>query len=136
MSCQRNTTSASAILNLKLWRQNFNFNSLRLRMPPCAYAYHTCKQPCAYACAYSYACVVRVNQPLATTTATATKPSLENVTSRNLYYFAIIPIRSTCTMWAKYPGNKFMGTAFKYSSELRHGSVSSFAQKARGWPIF
>ena len=34
-------------------------NSLRLRMPPCAYAYHTCKQPCAYA----YACVVRVNQP-------------------------------------------------------------------------
>ena len=24
-------------------------------MPPCAYAYHTCKQPCAYACAYAYA---------------------------------------------------------------------------------
>ena len=43
---------------------------------------------------------------LATTTATSTKTSLENVTSRNLYYFAIIPIRSTCTMWAKYLGTK------------------------------
>ena len=34
------------------------------------------------------------------TTATATRTSVENVTSRYFYYFAIIPIRSTCTMWA------------------------------------
>ena len=50
---------------------------------------------------------------LATTTTTTTKTSLENVTSRNFYYYTIIPIRSTCTRWAKYPGTKFMGTAFK-----------------------
>ena len=35
-------------------------NALRLRMLPCAYAYRTCEHPCAY----TYACVVRVNQPL------------------------------------------------------------------------
>ena len=46
-------------------------------------------------------------------TATAMKTLLENVTLRNFYYFAIIPIRSTCTMRAKYPGTEFMGTAFK-----------------------
>ena len=33
---------------------------LRLHMSRYAYAYRTCKHPCA--CAYSYACVVRVNQ--------------------------------------------------------------------------
>ena len=33
---------------------------LRLRMSHYAYAYRTCKHPCA--CAYSYPCVVRVNQ--------------------------------------------------------------------------
>ena len=37
------------------------FMLLRLRMSPYAYAYRTCKHPCAYACA----CVVRVNQALA-----------------------------------------------------------------------
>ena len=33
-------------------------------MSPYAYAYRTCKRPCAYACAYVYVCVVRVNQAL------------------------------------------------------------------------
>ena len=33
-------------------------------MSPYAYAYRTCKHPCTYACAYAYACVVRVNQAL------------------------------------------------------------------------
>ena len=37
------------------WRQQI-FMLLRLRMLPYAYAYRTCKHPCAYAC------VVRVNQ--------------------------------------------------------------------------
>ena len=41
------------------------FMLLRLRMSPYAYAYRTCKHPCAYACAYPYACIVRVNQALA-----------------------------------------------------------------------
>ena len=44
---------------------------------------------------------------------TAAKTSLENITSRYFYYIAIIPIRSTCTMWTKYPGAKLIGTAFK-----------------------
>ena len=35
---------------------------LRLRMSAYAYAYRTCKHPCAYA--WAYACVVRVNQAL------------------------------------------------------------------------
>ena len=35
---------------------------LRLRMSRYASAYRTCEHPCACACAYSYACVVRVNQ--------------------------------------------------------------------------
>ena len=38
---------------------------LRLRMSPYAYAYRTCKHPCAYA----YACVVRVNQTYGTSLA-------------------------------------------------------------------
>ena len=38
---------------------------------------------------------------------------LENVTLRNFYYFAIIPIRSTCTPWAEYVGSTFMETEFK-----------------------
>ena len=41
---------------------------LRLRMSPYAYAYRTCKHPCAYA----YACVVRLHQAL------ETKPLVEN----------------------------------------------------------
>ena len=56
--------SASAILALKFWRQNVC--SLRLRVSPCAYAcpyaYRSCKRLCAYAC------VVRVNQPISTST--------------------------------------------------------------------
>ena len=60
----------SAILDLKFWRQNFNI--LRLRMSPCAYAYHTCKQPYAYACANAYPCFVRINQPLLFVTVAAT----------------------------------------------------------------
>ena len=43
------------------WRQQI-FMLLRLRMSPYAYAYRMCKHPCDYACAYAYACVVRVNQ--------------------------------------------------------------------------
>ena len=48
----------------------------------------------------------------ATTTATATRTSLENVTLGNFYYFAIFPTRSTCTLWAKNTGTKFMETVF------------------------
>ena len=51
---------------------------------------------------------VLVSFILATMTVTATETSLENITSCYFYYFAIIPIRSTCTMWAKYPGTKLM----------------------------
>ena len=37
----------------------------------------------------------------------------ENISSRYVYYFAIIPIRLTCRMWAKPPGTKLIGTTFK-----------------------
>ena len=39
--------------------------------------------------------------------------SLADVTLLSFYYFAIIPIRSTCTLWVKYVGTKFMETEIK-----------------------
>ena len=48
---------------------------------------------------------------LAATTATATKTSLENVTLRNFYNFAVMPLR-------RYVGTKFLETAFKWGSVL------------------
>ena len=45
---------------------------------------------------------------------------LENVTLRNFYYFAIIPIRSTCILKAKYAGTKFMERAFKYGRKTKN----------------
>ena len=50
----------------------------------------------------------------------ATKTSLEKVTSRFFCYFAIIPIRSTCTTWAKYPGTKLIGVAFKLGRRMKN----------------
>ena len=55
-----------------------------------------------------------------TTTATPTKMSLENISSRYLYYFAIIPIRSTCTMWPNYPVTEQVETAFKLRQRLKN----------------
>ena len=55
-------SSVPTNLDLKFCHQNIC--SLRVRMSPRAYAYRTCKQPCACACTYAYACVVCVNQPL------------------------------------------------------------------------
>ena len=49
--------------------------------------------------------------------ATATKTSLENISSRYFYYFASIPIRSTCTMWSNYPETEQVGTGFKSETE-------------------
>ena len=46
-------------------------------------------------------------------TATTTKASLENISSLYLYFLAIIPIRSTCTMRPNYAGSKLIGTEFK-----------------------
>ena len=40
-----------------------------------------------------------------TATRTATKTSLESVTLGSFYYFAIIPIRSACTLLAGVCGN-------------------------------
>ena len=39
---------------------------------------------------------------------------------RYFYYFAIIPICSTCTLWAKFPGTKLIGMAFKNSPSCTH----------------
>ena len=42
-----------------------------------------------------------------------TKTLLENISLRYLHYFAIIPNRSACTMWPKYPATKLTWMAFK-----------------------
>ena len=57
---------------------------------------------------------------LETTTATATKTSLENISSRYLYYFTIIPIRSTCTMWPNYPVTEQVGTKFRLRQRMEN----------------
>ena len=44
--------------------------------------------------------------------------SLQNISLRYLYYFAIIPFCLTCTMWPNYPVTAQVETAFK----LRQGS--------------
>ena len=44
----------------------------------------------------------------------------ENESSRYVYYFAIIPIRSTCRMWVKYPGTKLIGTTFRYRRIMKN----------------
>ena len=41
----------------------------------------------------------------------STKTSLENVNPRYLYYHAIIPMHSTCTIWLSYPLTKQVQTA-------------------------
>ena len=56
--------------------------------------------------------------------ATATKTPLENITSRYFNYFAIIPIRSTCTMWPINPAEK-VGAALKLRQRMK--TLSSFA---------
>ena len=43
---------------------------------------------------------------------TATKTSLENITSFHLCFFAVISTHPTCTKTANYPGTK-LGVAFK-----------------------
>ena len=49
----------------------------------------------------------------------ATKTSL--ISSRlYLYYFVIIPIRSTCTMWPNYPVTEEVGTAFKLIQGIKY----------------
>ena len=56
----------------------------------------------------------------ATTTATPTKTSLENVSSCYLYYFALISIRSTSTMWPNYPITELVGTVFKLAQKMKN----------------
>ena len=57
-----------------------------------------------------------------TTTATPTKTSLENITSRYLHYIVIIPIRSNCTMWPIYRtiGTELVGTTFKLRQRIEN----------------
>ena len=55
--------------------------------------------------------------------ATATKTWPENTSSRYLYYFAIIPILSTCTMWPNHPVTEKLGTAFKLGQRMKKITV-------------
>ena len=46
--------------------------------------------------------------------------SLENISSRYLYLFAIFPTRSTCTIWPNYPVTEQMRTAFKVRRRMEN----------------
>ena len=65
--------------------------------------------------------------------------SLENISSRYLYYFTIISIRSTCKVRLNYPVTEQVGTAFKLRQRMKNltleplnlvGFTFSFG---RGW---
>ena len=56
----------------------------------------------------------------ATTTVTPMKTTLENTSLCNLYYFALIPIRSTSTTWPNCPPvTELMGTIFKLAQRMK-----------------
>ena len=46
--------------------------------------------------------------------------SLENTSSCYLYYFEVIPIRSTFTMWPNYPVTEQVGTEFKLTQRMEN----------------
>ena len=48
------------------------------------------------------------------------KTSLENMSSRYSYFFAIIPIRPICTMWPNYPVTEQVGMAFKFKQRMKN----------------
>ena len=48
------------------------------------------------------------------------KTMLENTSVRYFYYFAIIPIRPTCTMWPNYPVIEQEGTAFNLRQRMKN----------------
>ena len=56
----------------------------------------------------------------ATTTATATETSPENISLFHLCYFAIISTRSTFTQLANYPGTKLVGVAYKFRNKMKN----------------
>ena len=55
----------------------------------------------------------------ATTTPTPMKTPLENISSRNLYCFVIIPIRSPCIMWLSYSATEQVGTVFLLAQRMK-----------------
>ena len=64
-------------------------------------------------------CVVKIGT-LKNNDGNATKTSLENISSRYLYYFAIIPIRSTRIMWPNYPVTELVGMALKLKRRMKN----------------
>ena len=56
----------------------------------------------------------------ATTTATGTKTSPENIFLFHLCYIAIISTRSTFTKMANYPGNNLVGVAYKLKKRMKN----------------
>ena len=51
---------------------------------------------------------------------TPTKTAFENIKSRSLYYFTIIPTRSTSTMQPNFPVSAQVETAFKLSQRMKN----------------
>ena len=52
--------------------------------------------------------------------ATPTKTSLENISSRCLHFFAVIPIPSSCTMCSNYPVTERVGTALNLTERMKN----------------
>ena len=52
--------------------------------------------------------------------ATPTKTSLENISSRCLHFFAVIPIPSSCTMCSNYPLTERVVTALKLTERMKN----------------
>ena len=50
----------------------------------------------------------------------AMKTPLENISSHNLYYFVIISIRSTCSMWPNYSATEQLGTVFLLAQRMQN----------------
>ena len=56
----------------------------------------------------------------ATTTVTATKTSLKNITSFYLHYFAVISAHPAFTKTAIFPGTKLLGVAFELRKRMKN----------------
>ena len=52
--------------------------------------------------------------------ATPTKTPLENISSRCLHFFAVIPIPSSCTMCSNYPVTARVGTALNLTERMNN----------------
>ena len=66
-------------------------------------------------------------------TATSTKMPPQNITLQYRKSFAIIPSRSCCTMWAKYPKNKLGSSCFRTTENVHIGILTLLSKRQFWW---